>query len=181
MDPFSLIILTAGVLGAAAASSVGESQAETERRYGLLGIFNAIPWHYAMSYDWDAFTVTVWSSASERDATGLVDEFLERDGINLESDSVRVYAIIRGGVKVLWGNEVSLAGQIIHVIWQVERSIEVIAVQGKAGMSLLDVIEVAWEMVPVTSDVKQYEKDFNELPQADMIVVGGEVIYKGEI
>lgn len=184
MDPFSLILLSATVLGAAMASSEAEAQAQESVEHSLWDVFRLFPWHFAMSYDWEPFTVTV-RAGDLKEAEARMEHHLEEEEDG-HIDDYRTYAVIRGGEQLFDTPGLQIpAGAIVHIVWQAERSIDVISVTTPYPMTFDEVLELAWNDVSYHSDVRGYARESgmaSDAPiQPNLVVVGGTVHFKGSL
>jgi hypothetical protein len=144
MDPFVVMLL---MIGAATAASAAE------RSPNLWRLYEREPWHFSVSWDWNAFSETFWASSLE-EAMRMMDQDVEDvsgKGAS-QSEKHRVYAVVRGGqkmgpvyAKMKDRGGLLPAGSVVNVVWQAERDIDAIRVVLPWPLSVRDAVALAWE------------------------------------
>lgn len=187
MDPFSLVLLSAGALGMAMASSTERQDRLEAGEEALWDIFGIVPWHFAASWDWEPFAVTVVTGPSSKEAEAAFEAEVTDwgDYYDVESYKHRVYAIVRGGQRLAPDvpppTQPLPAGATLNIIWQAERSIDGIQLELDHAMSIDEALRLAWKQVPEDSDVKlyAYESGFedDEPIGPDLVVLGGDIVH----
>ena len=189
MDPFTLLagsLLGAAMVSSASSDREGVSWSEIP---DLWQIFNLSPWHFARSWDWEPYIVTV-RATDLSEAAWLVHKGILDKGGNPEDVRYRTYAVVKGGHEVSTSTAALVpAGAPVVVIWQAERCIQAISVRAPMQMSVNQAINLAWTKVDPNSECWHYawctsgsESGSDVKPYCpDMVVIGGEIVFVGDL
>lgn len=183
MDPITPWFL---FLGAALAADQAPQQQMTD----LWETFEIVPWHFAKSWDWEPYTLTVLAPTFH--AALLMEAQAQRDeGTDPDRLENRTYAVVRGGRQV---QDLLLMppdqprpplqpGMVVHFIWQAERSIEAETVIVDRLMDIHEAMHIAWSQIAEPSDVLTYSREVidEEVFDPDMVVLGGEIVFVEEL
>jgi hypothetical protein len=146
MDPFVVMLL---MIGAATAASAAE------RSPNLWRLYEREPWHFSVSWDWNAFSETFWASSLE-EAMRMMDQDVEDVSGKGASQSEK---------------------HVVNVVWQAERDIDAIRVVLPWPLSVRDAVALAWEQVPERSYIRTvaWEQE-DPFASPELVVHGGEFV-----
>ena len=172
MDPLTLIGLTAAALAVMSDGDRQRAEAEANEAMSraLLGLSR---WHFALSWDWDPFQVTVTAP----NLSVAVDQLVAEGHYSRKDSRFRIYGAIRGG-KVVGYNDVVPTIATVHSVWQAEQEINIVTIETPSVMSRQGIEELSWEQTG--EGIKGVAEYIGYFPP-DLVVQGGIVEYRGSL